>query len=54
VLKARGLMQKQKGKKKGTVKILGSGVLTKKLLVSGCLVSKSALEQIQKNGGTVE
>jgi len=52
VLKTRGLMQKQKSKK-STVKILGSGVLTKKLLVSGCLVSKSALAQIQKTGGNV-
>lgn len=53
VLKIKGLMQRQKGKK-STVKILGNGMLTKKLLVSGCLVSKSALEQIQKTGGVVE
>jgi len=54
VLKAKGLMQKQKGKKKGTVKILGNGVLSKKLSISNCLVSKSALEQINKVGGSVK
>lgn len=35
------------------VKILGTGALTKKLAISGCVVSKSALEKIQKAGGSV-
>jgi len=36
-----------------TVKILGLGTLTKKLTVTGCEVSKSAKEAIEKVGGTV-
>ncbi len=36
------------------VKILGTGELTKKLTVTGCLVSKSAKEKIEKAGGTVQ
>ena len=42
--------------KKGTkqpVKVLGVGDLSKKLTISGCTVSKSALEKIEKAGGTV-
>ncbi len=42
--------------KKGTVqpvKILGLGDLSKKLIVSDCTVSKSALEKIEKAGGNV-
>lgn len=42
---------------KGTivpVKILGDGELTKKLTVTGCLVSASAKAKIEKAGGTVE
>jgi large subunit ribosomal protein L15 len=35
------------------VKILGTGELTKKLTVTGCTVSKSAQEKIEKAGGTV-
>ncbi len=35
------------------VKILGTGDLTKKLMVSGCLISKSVKEKIEKAGGTV-
>lgn len=40
-------------KKAPAVKILGNGELTKKLTVSGCQVSKSAKEKIEKAGGTV-
>ena len=40
-------------KKAPTVKILGNGDLSKKLMVSGCLVSKSAKEKIEKAGGSV-
>ena len=35
------------------VKILGYGTLSKKLSISGCRVSKSALAQIEKVGGKV-
>lgn len=35
------------------VKILGTGELTKKLTITGCTVSKSAQEKIEKAGGTV-
>ena len=37
----------------GKVKILGDGELTKKLTISGCLVSGSAREKIEKAGGQV-
>lgn len=42
--------------KRGTVpavKILGTGTLTKKLAVSGCLVSEKARAQIEAAGGSV-
>ena len=42
--------------KKGTnvkVKVLGEGTITKKLTVSGCAVSKTAKEAIEKAGGNV-
>lgn len=42
-----------KGKKAPAVKILGTGELTKKLMISGCIVSKSAQEKIEKAGGSV-
>lgn len=38
---------------KGKVKILADGELTKKLTISGCLVSGSARAKIEKAGGTV-
>lgn len=44
---------KAKGKKIPAVKLLGTGELSKKLTVEGCLVSKSAQEKIEKVGGTV-
>ncbi len=48
------LLEKKLIKKtKPAVKILGSGNLTKKLIVSGCLVSASAEEKIKKAGGKV-
>lgn len=34
-------------------KILGDGELSKKLMISGCLVSKSAREKIEKAGGSI-
>lgn len=36
-----------------SVKILGTGELTKKLTISGCTVSKSAREKIEAKGGSV-
>ncbi len=43
-----------KRKKAPAVKILGTGELTKKLIVEGCAVSKSAKEKIEKAGGSVK
>jgi ribosomal protein L15 len=40
-------------KKAPAVKILGTGALTKKLVVTDCLVSKSAKEKIEQAGGSV-
>ena len=48
----RKVIAKAKGRGK-QVKILGYGTLSKKLSVSGCSVSKSALAQIEKAGGSV-
>ncbi len=36
------------------VKLLGSGMLTKKLLVSQCQISKPAREKIEKAGGEIK
>ncbi|HEX9608861.1 MAG TPA: uL15 family ribosomal protein [Candidatus Paceibacterota bacterium] len=36
-----------------TVKILGTGTISKKLTVTGCAVSASARAQIEKAGGTI-
>ena len=47
-----GLMS-ARGSKRGGVKILGTGTLSKKLIISGCTVSKSAKEQIVKQGGSI-
>ncbi len=41
-------------KNKNGVKILGDGELKKKLIIKGCIVSKSAKEKIEKAGGKVE
>jgi len=35
------------------VKILGKGVLDKKIIVSGCVISKSAKEAVEKAGGKI-
>jgi large subunit ribosomal protein L15 len=47
-----GLVSKQGGKIP-KVKLLGTGDLSKKLTVSGCTVSGSAREKIEKAGGTI-
>ncbi len=41
------------GKEKLKVRILGMGKLTKKLTFSGCEVSNSAKEKIEKAGGSI-
>jgi len=53
VLLEKKLISKIKGRIP-KVKILGEGKLTKKLIVEGCAVSKSAREKIEKAGGTIE
>ncbi|MEA2097751.1 MAG: 50S ribosomal protein L15 [Patescibacteria group bacterium] len=49
ILLKKGLVSKIKPK----VKILGSGDLTKKIIVEECLISKSAEEKIKKAGGEI-
>ena len=51
-LVAKSLVRKSAGRYP-SVKILGTGALSKKITVSGCTVSKSAKEAIEKVGGTV-
>jgi len=41
------------GGKVPAVKILGTGEITKKLSIVGCIVSKVAQEKIEKAGGTI-
>lgn len=49
----RGLIRARKGTATPSVKILGDGELTKKLTLSGVVVSASAKEKIEKAGGSV-
>lgn len=51
-LAAAGIIS-EKSKKAPLVKILGTGALQKKLVVTGCTVSKTAKEKIEKAGGTI-
>jgi large subunit ribosomal protein L15 len=53
VLLERGLIRARKNSSLPVVKILGNGELTKKLVISGCVVSSSAKEKIEKAGGSV-
>lgn len=48
----KGVINLRKGTK-ATIKILAGGDLTKKLTISGCLVSAGAKTKIEKAGGTV-
>jgi large subunit ribosomal protein L15 len=48
-----GLAQVYKGKNP-VVKILGTGEVAKKFVISNCIVSKSAKEKIEKAGGTIK
>jgi large subunit ribosomal protein L15 len=52
VLIERGLVHAHSGKAP-KVKLLGDGELTKKFVISGCAVSGSAKEKIEKAGGSV-
>ena len=52
ILMQKGLLRKASGKTP-ELKLLGSGELTKKLLVSDCQISKSAKDKIEKAGGHV-
>lgn len=60
-LREKGIVREKKGARKGKetsapsfrVKVLGEGKLTKALTLSGCEVSASAKEKIEKAGGTV-
>ena len=52
ILLERGLVRARKGTVPA-VKILGGGEVSKKLTVSGCVVSDSAKEKIEKAGGSV-
>lgn len=45
---------KTKGGQFPSIKILSQGILTKKFSFSGCLMSKSAKEKIEKIGGSVK
>src|ERR1035437_6234756 len=49
----KGLVSKIKGKTP-KVKILGTGKLTKKLVIENCKTSKTAKEAIEKAGGSVK
>ena len=53
VLLGRGVIRRIKGRLP-KVKILGRGKLTKKLIIEGCQVSKSAREEIEKAGGSIK
>lgn len=52
ILRERGLIRTRKGKMP-IVKILGTGELSKKFTISGCVISASAKEKIEKAGGSV-
>ncbi len=53
VLIARGVVDARKGAMVPMVKILGTGDLTKKFTIVGCLASASARGKIEKAGGSV-
>ena len=53
VLLEKNLVKKSEGKAP-LVKILSTGELTKKVTIKNCLVSKKAVEAIEKAGGKVE
>jgi large subunit ribosomal protein L15 len=52
ILREKKVIRNTKGRP-SPVKVLGNGDMTKKLSISGCAVSKSAREKIEKAGGKV-
>ncbi|MEI7719803.1 MAG: uL15 family ribosomal protein [bacterium] len=50
----RGILHVKKGTALPKVKILGTGEIVKKISISGCMVSKSAQEKVEKAGGSVQ
>lgn len=48
-----GILSKTKGGIP-SVKLLGSGILDKKLTIKGCLISNTARQSVEKAGGTIE
>ena len=50
LLEKEGLLKQSKNK---TVKILGNGDLTKKIIIDNLLISKAAAEKVEKNGGKI-
>jgi|SRR3989344_5374331 len=48
------LIRKVSGKYPVTVKILGTGEITVKLFIEGCVVSEKAKEKIEKAGGSIK
>lgn len=55
LLQERGLVRVRKNQQTmPTIKILGTGELTKKLTIAGCKVSESAKAAIEKAGGSIE
>ena len=53
ILVKKGLVKKQRGRPP-RVKILSQGNLSKKLTVTGCLLSEKVREKITKAGGTIK
>lgn len=51
-LEAKKAIRLKKGKRQ-VIKVLAKGNITKKLVISGCTVSKSAAEKIKKVGGSI-
>ena len=52
-LQQKGVVQFRQGKAQA-IKILGTGELTKKVVVSNCTISKGAKEIVEKAGGSVK
>jgi large subunit ribosomal protein L15 len=52
LLLERNIIRAHRGKR-AVVKVLGDGELTKKLTISGCVVSASAKNKIEAAGGTI-
>lgn len=49
----KGIVRMIKGRMPG-IKILGTGKITKKIIVEDCKISKTAKEAIEKAGGTIK